>query len=435
MNEFKGEFQGVAAAIPEPTGFSALPDLIYCKQCTHPITRPRIRFTHAGICNGCMRANEKKDIDWSAQEELFRQTAREALKASPNREYDAIVPVSGGKDSTFQAWHAVNKLGLRVLCVNIQPFLPTDVGVQNLRNLAERLPVDLVSVTPNMTIYAQLARIGMERFGDPYVAFMYGVWAHIARIAVEKKIPLILYGENGEREYGGSNDKDYVELHHSGVEARLRSDKRGWLPPEQWTEYGLTAEQARFYQQPSEAEMAAIGLQRLFYSDYTPWSNNHHLHVALNIVGGFQTSAKRSPGTFTFGYSTDDDLYDAYIWMLWPKFGFGRATKYTSKDIQEGKISRAEAIELVRDHDGEFPWQAFERFCEKTGMSEDDLWGAIERSVGDAENLSREAREFGGPMKIPAWERIGPRKWRHRNTIHGEERILELPMPRPKQNI
>ena len=184
------------------------------------------------------------------------------------------------------------------------------------------------------------------------------------------------------------------------MEARLRSDKRGWLPPEQWTEYGLTAEQARFYQQPSEADMAAIGLQRLFYSDYTPWSNNHHLHVALNIVGGFQTSAKCSPGTFTFGYSTDDDLYDAYIWMLWPKFGFGRATKYTSKDIQEGKISRAEAIELVRDHDGEFPWQAFERFCEKTGMSEEDLWGAIERSVGDAENLSREASEFGGPMKI-----------------------------------
>jgi N-acetyl sugar amidotransferase len=413
----------------------AVPELIFCKECTHPITRPRIRFNAEGICNGCLRARQKKAIDWAAKEAEFRASVHSALAGSPDREYDAIVPVSGGKDSTFQTWHATSRLGLRVLCVNIQPFLPTEVGAQNLRNLPERLPVDLVSVTPNLQIYARLARMGMERFGDPYVPFMYGVWAHAARIAVEKKIPLMLYGENGETEYGGSDEKDYVELDKAGVEARLRSDKRGWLPPERWTEYGLTPAEARFYQQPSEVETAAIGLQRLFYSDYTPWSNNHHLHVALNIVGGFQTSAKRSPGTFTYGYSTDDDLYDVYIWMLWPKFGFGRATKYTSKDIQEGKISRREAIELVRDYDGEFPWRAFERFCEKTGMSESELWDSIERSVGDFENLAREAREFGAPMKIRAWERVGPRKWRLRSTIHGEERTLELPIARSGRNV
>jgi N-acetyl sugar amidotransferase len=413
----------------------SLLEMTFCKECTHPITRPRIRFDSEGVCNGCLRAREKKGIDWAAKEQEFHALAHQVIAESPEREYDAIVPVSGGKDSTFQTWHATNKLGLRVLCVNIQPFLPTEVGAHNLRNIPERLPVDLVSVTPNMKIYAYLARLGMERFGDPYISFMYGVWAHVARIAVEKKIPLILYGENGEREYGGSTAKEYVDLDHTGVEARLRSDKRGWLPPERWTEYGLTPAQARFYQQPTEAEMAAIGLQRLFYSDYTPWSNNHHLHVALNVVGGFQTSDKRAPGTFTYGYSTDDDLYDVYIWMLWPKFGFGRATKYTSKDIQEGKISRSKAIELVRDDDGEFPWRAFVRFCEQTGMPEADLWNAIERSVGDEENLEREAREHGTPMKIPAWTRIGPRKWRLRNTIHGQERILELPIPGPRPNV
>src|SRR5262249_1119161 len=150
-----------------------------------------------------------------------------------------------------------------------------EVGVHNLRNLAERLPVDLVSVLPNQRIFSRLARIGMERFGDPIIPFLYGIFAHVTRIAVEKRIPVILYGENGDREYGGSGDKDYVELHREGVEARIRSDKRGWLSPERWTEYGLSKQEARFYQQPTDAEMAAIGLQRLFYSDYTPWSNNY----------------------------------------------------------------------------------------------------------------------------------------------------------------
>jgi len=68
-------------------------------------------------------------------------------------------------------------------------------------------------------------------------------------------------------------------------------------------------------------------------------------------------------------------------------------------------------------------------------MPEADLWNAIERSVGDEENLEREAREHGTPMKIPAWTRIGPRKWRLRNTIHGQERILELPIPGPRPNV
>ncbi len=360
--------------------------------------------------------------------------AHAALKNSPHREYDAIIPVSGGKDSTFQAWHASTRLGLRVLCVNIQPFLPTETGIANLRNLSERLLVDTISVCPNLKTYAHLAKLGMERFGDPYISFMYGVWAHIARVAVEKRIPLILYGENGEREYGGSNDKQFVDLDHDGVEARIRSDKQGWLPPERWTEYGLTPQQVRFYQQPTTNEVEALGLQRLFYSDYTPWSNNHHLHVALNVVGGFQTASSRAKGTFTFGYSTDDDLYDVYIWMLWPKFGFGRTTKYTSKDIQEGKIARKEAIELVKEYDGEFPFAAFDRFRERTGMSEDELWASIERSVGDTENLRLEAEMFGMPMKIPAWEKIGTRRWRAINTIHGEERFLELPIPRSMSN-
>ncbi len=434
MNEQSKVAVEAAAPLSDGAQRHALRPMLFCKHCTHPNTRPRITFNAEGICNGCQRALEKKEIDWAAKEKEFYDLVHESIKSSPDREYDAVVPVSGGKDSTFQTWHAVTKLGLHVLCVNIQPYLPTDVGVHNLRNLPEKLPVDLVSVCPNMQFYSKLARLGMERFGDPYIPWFYGVWAHVTRVAMEKKIPVILYGENGETEYGGSTDKDYVDLDHAGVEARIRSDKQGWLPPERWTEYGFKPEEIRFYQQPSEEEMRSIGMRRLFYSDYTPWSNNHHLHISLNVVGGFRTAEKRTPGTFTFGYSTDDDFYDVYIWMLWPKFGFGRATKYSSKDIQEGKISRPEAVELVKDYDGEFPWKAFERFCEKTGMSDEDLWTSIEQCVGDTENLEREARTYGTPMKIPAWEKIGHREWRARNTVHGEERILQLPIPRPTAN-
>lgn len=407
----------------------------YCIKCTHPNTRPRIHFDSNGVCNGCLRSEEKKSIDWDAKGVEFKELAHSIVQRSPDREYDCVIPVSGGKDSTFQTWYAINKLELRPLCINIAPYLGTDVGAANLRNLAERLPVDVISFIPNQSVQTKLARIGMEEHADPLsYPFLLLVFPLITRLALQKKIPLVLYGENGEREYGGSTDAEFTELDNKGVMSRIRSDKSRFLEPREWTEYGLTPHEAAPFIDPTDEEMAEIGLERLFFSDYTPWTNNHHLHIALNVVGGFEMPQTRASGTFTYGYSTDDDLYDLYIWLIWPKFGFGRATKYTSKDIQEGKISRDEAIKLVRDYDGEFPWGALERFCEKTGLSEEAFWKSVERFVGDEENLRRLADEDGTVMKQPSWEKIGPQKWRHLNTIHGEERILELPLRRPAEN-
>jgi len=409
--------------------------MYFCTTCTHPNTRPRIEFDENGRCNGCVRADEKQAIDWSRKEEEFRAVAHEIVSRSPDREYDCVIPVSGGKDSTFQTWYAIEKLGLNPLCVNISPYLPTPIAQHNLRNIAENLDADVLSWIPNQTVFSQLTRICFEKYGDPYVPFLYLLFANITKIALEKKIPLILYGENGEKEYAGSSKKEFTELDNDGVEARIKSDKRDFLPPERWTEWGFSEAQIRPYVDPDDTKMADIGLQRLFFSDFTAWTNNFHLHVALNVVGGFEMTETRGAGTFTFGYATDDDLYDIYIWLLWPKFGFGRATKYTSKDIQEGKITRENALQLVRDYDGEFPWGALDRFLEKTGLSETKFWEVVGHQIGDEKNLRREAEKFDTDMKIPAWEKIDDRHWRLRNSLHGVERILELPLKRPSGNV
>lgn len=400
----------------------------FCRNCTHPNTRPRIEFTADGLCNGCVRAEEKKRIDWEARARAFKQIVTEACARSPNREYDCIIPVSGGKDSVFQTWYAINTLGLHPLCVNISAFLPTRVGVLNLRNIAEKLDADVISITPNQKVFGKLARYFLEHGGDPFVPFLFALFGQITRIAIEKRIPLFLFGENGDVEYGGSRDPTFGTLDSRGIVARIRSDKRSFLEPSEWTKIGLTEEEVRIYQVPSDEEVRQAGLQHLFFSDYTPWSNNHHMHVALNIVGGFQMNQERSPGTFTYGSSTDDDLYDLYVWLMWPKFGFCRATKYTSKDIHEGKITRPEAIKLVAEYDGEFPWRALDRFCAKTGLLEEEFWKIVARHVADVENIQR---DHPGGERLPIWEKVGANRWRLIAAIHGEDRYLELPPPRP----
>ena len=147
--------------------------------------------------------------------------------------------------------------------------------------------------------------------------------------------------------------------------SRIKSDKSQFLEPRDWDQYGLTEHEAAPYVDPTDEEMAEIGMQRLFFSDYTPWTNNHHLHIALNVVGGFEMPPMRAAGTFTYGYSTDDDLYDLYIWIIWPKFGFGRATKYFQRHAK--KIGRDEALNLVRDYDGEFSVASARSLLQETG--------------------------------------------------------------------
>ena len=404
----------------------------YCKTCTHPNTRPRIVFDEEGICNGCRRSTEKViEIDWKAKEAELKMRIQAAMDRMPDRKYDVLVPVSGGKDSTFQAWYTSTQLGLNTLCVNIQRFLPTEVGAYNLRNLAEKLPVDLIRVTANQDVQAKLTRWFFEETGDPQVPHLYLLFSHIAKIAIEKRVPIILFGENGEREYAGSNSPEFTLLDERGVHARIRSNKEKYLYPDEWTKLGFTEQEVEIFQEPGDAAMNEAGVERIFLSDFLPWNNNYHLHVSLNIVGGFQMCEERSIGAYTFGYSTDCDLYDLYIWMTYPKFGFCRTIKYTSKDIQEGKLTRERAIELVRDYDGEFPWRAADRFITKTKMSEDEFWNVVERWVGDEENI----QDGSSNLPVAAWERIGPKEWRMRKTLDGKEKILKLPIERPLANM
>ena len=405
----------------------------YCKICVTPNTRPRITFNEDGICNACAFSDDKKQTNWEEKEQQLRDEISSIINEVPDREYDCLIPVSGGKDSHYQAHFAKNVLGLNPLCVTFTPLIPTPVGQRNLRNLVEKVGVDHISINANPQIYADITRRMLQEHGDPFKPFLYGVFSGCARIAAEKNIPLFFYGENGETEYGGSEEEKYSKLDTEGVNARVQSDRANFLTPDRWTEYGYSEFDTRVFQEPDPEKIKNV--KRIFMADYVPWNNNHHLHVSLNVIGGFELSEERTCGTYTHGNGIDDYLDEIYLWMTWPKFGYGRSTKYAAKDIREGKLTRERAVELIRLYDGEFPWHMFDIMLDVLNMTEDDFWDVVRKHIGDEENIERERIEAGSnkkPYKVASWEKIGEDKWRHINPVHGEERILELPLKRPK---
>ena len=109
----------------------------YCTRCLSPSTRPNAKFDAHGVCIPCTYAEASQDV---AYEERFRELKDIVNRLTRRRkyqEYDCIVGVSGGKDSTRQALWVREKLGLNPLlvCVAYPPKQVSQVGVDNLSNL------------------------------------------------------------------------------------------------------------------------------------------------------------------------------------------------------------------------------------------------------------------------------------------------------------
>lgn len=346
----------------------------FCKKCTISNQRPRITFNEDGVCSACQFSEYKKTkIDWGKrEEELLQLCKRFKGKGNP---YDVIVPSSGGKDSTFVAHQLQYKYGLRVLTVTWAPHVYTEIGWQNFQNMIHIGGLDNILGTPNGIIHRKLTKLSFEILGDPFQPFIYGQTNFPMQIAVKYGIPLIMYGENGEVEYGGdmknafSPTRDYRQDH--------RSHYFSGLEPEDMLKYDIKREDIIPYLAPKKDELEKIGLEIHFMGYYKKWIPQEHYYYAVENTG-FKANPVRSEGTYSKYASLDDKLDGFHYFLSFIKFGIGRATSDSAHEIRDGHISREEGIELVRKYDGEFPERHFKTFLEYCSIDENYFWEVID---------------------------------------------------------
>ena len=90
-------------------------ELKYCTRCVMPDTKPDLRFDEEGVCNACRSFENRAVVDWSARAEELR-TILERFRSPDASNWDCLIPVSGGKDSTYQVIRML-QLGMNPLCV------------------------------------------------------------------------------------------------------------------------------------------------------------------------------------------------------------------------------------------------------------------------------------------------------------------------------
>ena len=165
-----------------------------CKKCLQPDTRPGIFFNQDGICGACIWEDTKKDIDWELREKELKKISEWAKKSTESN-YDCVIGVSGGKDSTKQALTARDRLGLRCLLVNSEPEGITAIGSSNIENL-KKLGFDVISLRPNPKVTKSLIKYDFFKHLNPVKITEFSLYSSTYIIADKFGIPLIIQGEN-----------------------------------------------------------------------------------------------------------------------------------------------------------------------------------------------------------------------------------------------
>src|SRR3546814_302046 len=107
----------------------------------------------------------------------------------------------GGKDITLQVVRMVQH-GLNRLCVTATTCDLSDIGRKNIENI-KQMGVDYVEISPNPRVRAKLNRVGLMQVGDISWPEHVGIFTMPVRAAVQFNVPLIVWGENSQNEYGG----------------------------------------------------------------------------------------------------------------------------------------------------------------------------------------------------------------------------------------
>ena len=325
--------------------------ITYCKNCILPETKPDFEIYGDGICSACRNFSGRKDVDWNERKKMLFEIV-DRYRSKDRANYDCIIPVSGGKDSTYQTLKIL-ELGLNPLCITATTCALSDIGRRNIENLKCQ-GVDYIEVTTNPIVRKKLNKFTLITIGDISWAEHVSIFTIPVRVAVQTGVKLIIWGENPQNEFGGpataadssaSLDRKWLEEFGGMLGLRV-SDIIG--------QEGIDRKDMIQFTYPDDEDLKRAGVTGVCLGYFYPWDGMEHALVSQGH--GFETFNKLVEGTLANYENVDNYQTGIHDYFKFLKFGFGRATDLASLHIRRGRLQRHEALNLVKKHDGKFPW-------------------------------------------------------------------------------
>ena len=346
--------------------------IIWCKSCILPNTRPNLFIDKkTGFCNVCNPIiNATKKIDWNKRKKEFKIILKKNTKKTSD--YDCLIPVSGGKDSTWQVITALEN-NLRPLCITWKSPARNSIGYHNLKNLIN-LGVDHMDITINPKLERYFTYKAFKKFGNPLIPMHMALHAITVRTAIEKKIKLILWGENSADEYGGKEDlkgKYMTNLWRKYFGVTNETNINFWY------DKNIKKSNSNLYRLPSQKEIEKKNIKEVFLGYFFKWDPKKIFNIAKKK--GFKNLKKPKTGIYNFADIDDAFLITVHHFMKWYKFGFSRIWDNLSLEIRNERLSREQALKIVKKIGTKKPISEINKFCSYTKISKIEFYRICEK--------------------------------------------------------
>ena len=388
----------------------------FCKKCIISNQRPSstvefkstqkqkkevISFDDEGICSACRYHDQKDDqIDWKERDESLRELL--SRFKSKDGSYDVIVPGSGGKDSAFTSHLLKYKYGMNPLTVTWAPHLYTEIGIENFMNWMHEGGLDNILYTPNGKLHREMTKNAFHNLLHPFQPFIVGQRIIGPAMARRFGVKLVMYGEN-QAEYGNAIEENTNPIMNMDFFSSddLMDMKFGAVPVSDYLDKGYSLDDFAPYVAPKKEEIIESGVEVHYLGYYVRWDPQECYYYAAENTG-FQANPVRTEGTYSKYSSIDDKIDPFHYYTTLIKFGLGRCSYDAAQEVRNGKITRDEAVYLVKKYDSEFPSKYFKEFLKYIDTSEEEFHQTVD--------------SFRPPH---LWKKVGG-EWKLRHTVSND---------------
>lgn len=337
----------------------------FCRRCCYSTSHPLgLVLDDEGICSGCRIHEEKDRLDWGARWTKLQRLV-EPYKSKDGANYDCIIPVTGSQDSHYIVYIAKVKLGLNPLLVNYNKYFNTPLGIRNLANLRTKFDCDIVYQNVNPQSVKKITRSTLRQFGSIYWPILAGHTVFPVQTAVRYKVPLIIWGAHQGLEQVGM----FSHEHEVEMTRRYRKDHdlMGYEADDLLSVFDTLKEEDIWqFRYPDDADLHAVGVRGIYLGNYIRWDPKAQHEQMMREFGYKSASFGRTFDCYDyvdcFNYMDLHDLLKLY------KHGYSKVTDHASREIRFGRLSREQAISLVRHYEQK-PLKYIEQFRDWLGVS------------------------------------------------------------------
>ena len=316
--------------------------------------------------------------------------------------YDCIVPVTGGNDSYFILHLVKEKLGLNPLLVTYNKYFNTPLGIWNLANLRIRFDCDILVQNVNPNSVKKITRTTLREFGSIYWPCLAGQTAFPVQTAVRYGVPLIIWGAHQGLEQVGM----FSHEHEVEMTRRYRKDHdlMGHEADDLLSIFDtLTEDDVWQYRYPSDYDLDRVGVRGIYLGNYVRWDPKSQ-HEKMMRLHNYRTTYFAR----TFDCYDHVDCFnfmDLHDQLKHFKHGFSKVTDHATREIRHGRLTRDEALALVRRYENAAP-KHVEKFCEWLGINKRSLYFIL--------NQHRNPR---------FWKQTEPGIWEYLQNTHGNPSV------------